>query len=165
MTNRSAALLAMALLCSLGCGSRQQEAAAPPETGTASGTAEVAIAEPWARSSPEMAAMGAAYLSLRSETADRLIAVDVPDSVAASAELHEVVADSAGTMKMQRVAAIDLPAGAEVRLEPGGQHLMFIDLARPLVEGDTVAVTLSFEKSGSRVVAVPVRSYPLTASR
>ncbi len=44
---------------------------------------------------------------------------------------------------------LPIPAGATVVLEPGGLHLMFMDLHRPLVEGDTVTITLTFERAGT----------------
>jgi periplasmic copper chaperone A len=42
-------------------------------------------------------------------------------------------------------------------LEPGGLHLMFIDLASQLVEGETVEVTLQFEQAGEVTLAIPVK--------
>ena len=34
-------------------------------------------------------------------------------------------------MRMRQVEAIDIPAGGEVVLEPGGLHMMFINIAAP----------------------------------
>jgi copper(I)-binding protein len=63
-----------------------------------------------------------------------------------------------GMMMMRKVEAIDVPAGGEVMLKPGGLHLMFIGLAKPLVEGETVAVTLVFEKAGEVALSLPIKS-------
>jgi copper(I)-binding protein len=41
-----------------------------------------------------------------------------------------------------------VPAGATVTLAPGGLHLMFMGLTAPFVEGESVPVTLKFEKAG-----------------
>jgi hypothetical protein len=60
-------------------------------------------------------------------------------------------------MSMRRVDGIDLPAGREVTLSPGASHIMLVDLARPLVAGDTLRLTLTFEKAGPLAVRVPVR--------
>ena len=59
-------------------------------------------------------------------------------------------------MKMRQVDGLDLPAGQAVTLKPGGYHIMLTGLTRPLKEGETVSLTLSFAKAGSREVTAPV---------
>jgi copper(I)-binding protein len=51
-------------------------------------------------------------------------------------------------MKMRAVPKIDLPAGKEVKLEPGGLHVMLIDLKQPLKVGEKVPLTLVFDAGG-----------------
>ena len=63
-----------------------------------------------------------------------------------------------GMMRMQEVDAIAVPAGATVELKPGGLHLMLIDLAKPLVAGETFTVTLAFASGETLPVPVEVRS-------
>ena len=53
---------------------------------------------------------------------------------------------------------IAIPAGGEVTLQPGGIHLMLLDLAAPLVEAGTVELTLEFETAGAVTLTVPVTS-------
>ena len=62
-----------------------------------------------------------------------------------------------GAMTMQEVEAIDLEAGDTVSLEPGGYHIMLLDLVEPLEVGDTFDVTLDFETADDLVVTVEVR--------
>ncbi len=116
-------------------------------------TAPVQVTDAWARATPGMAETGAAYLTLRSATADRLIGVSTP--VAKKAELHEMKMQ-AGIMKMRPLAAIDLPAGQPVTLKPGAKHIMLVGLKAPLRAGQTVPLTLQFEKAGAREVTVAV---------
>ncbi|MCB1014650.1 MAG: copper chaperone PCu(A)C [Acidimicrobiales bacterium] len=61
-----------------------------------------------------------------------------------------------GAMTMQPIEALDLPAGETVVLEPGGFHIMLIDLVAPLETGEEIEVTLTFENAGERTVTVPV---------
>jgi copper(I)-binding protein len=129
----------------------------------------VSVEGPWARTSPAMTSAGAVYMDLTAEAADRLIGVSIDPSIAATAEIHETVMADMGTegeseepagmgaMRMQQVEGIDLPAGATVSLEPGGYHIMLIDLTAPLVLGERFDVTLDFAESGTRVVTVEVR--------
>ena len=53
-------------------------------------------------------------------------------------------------MQMQQVDGIDVPAGGETTLEPGGLHVMLIGVDTELAEGDTVDVTLGFENARER---------------
>lgn len=46
------------------------------------------------------------------------------------------------------VKRIDIPGAITVRFAPGGTHVALTGLTRPLVTGETVIVTLMFEKSG-----------------
>ena len=138
--------------------------------------AGVAVAGQWARTSPAMASMGAAYMTLTADADDALIGVSVPAAIAATAEIHEMVpADSAdesmdmgdgsmdgdsmdmGAMVMQQIMSLDLPAGETVELKPGGYHVMLIDLAAPLEIGQTFDITLDFETAPDQVVTVEVR--------
>lgn len=64
--------------------------------------------------------------------------------------------DMSGEMKMQQVMRIELPANTPVALEPGGYHIMFIGLVKPLETGQTISITLTFENAGEVVVEVPV---------
>jgi copper(I)-binding protein len=41
-------------------------------------------------------------------------------------------------------------------LARGGDHVMFMGLNGPMEHGDTVSVTLSFEKAGDIVVDIPI---------
>lgn len=131
--------------------------------GACGGDAGVGVAGPWARTSPAMADAGAVYMTLTSTDGDALVGARVEPSIAADAEVHETVMTGAGddamagAMTMQPVARIDLPAGQTVALEPGGYHIMLIDLASPLELGQTFDVTLIFENEGEKVVTVEVR--------
>jgi len=117
----------------------------------------IAVEGAWARTSPRMANAGAVYLQVTSPEADRLVAASVDASVAARTEVHETTMGDDDVMTMREVAGIDLPAGEAVSLQPGGFHIMLLELAAPLETGDTFDVTLTFESAGERVVAVEVR--------
>ncbi len=52
---------------------------------------------------------------------------------------------------------LELPAGEEVSLEPGGYHVMLLELEQPIAEGDTIEVTLTFENAGEVKVEAEAR--------
>lgn len=149
-------------------------AIAPFALAACGGDDPITIEGQWARTSPAMASMGAAYMSISASEGDQLVGVSVPASVAARAEIHEMVpadmdhsmddsiddetAMDMGAMVMQQIMALDLPAGQTVSLEPGGYHVMLIDLAEPLVEGESFEVTLDFAEAEDLTVEVVVRT-------
>jgi periplasmic copper chaperone A len=151
-TAPAVAFLAAALLA--GCGS---------QAGSGSGGG-IVVEGAWARPMPVMAGEpspsgvnSAVYLTLRNlgPLPDRLAAGETP--AAESVEIHESRMED-GIMKMRPVDGIGIPAGAVVELQPGGLHLMLLNLRSSLVEGDTVALSLRFEEAGSLDVRVPVRA-------
>ena len=150
------------------------------------GSDPVTVSDAWARSSPSGVTMGAAYFDITSVDDDSLVAVFVSSDIAARAEIHEVVkamdmGDDASemhddemhddemhdhdmgddemhddAMSMQEMDALELPAGTLVQLGPGGYHIMLIDLAEPLVVGDTFDLTLDFDQAPDLTVTVEV---------
>jgi len=95
------------------------------------------------------------------DTADRLIEVSVPTSVAAVTQIHESMMtedeDGEDMMMMQEVGSIDIPADGEAVLEPGGFHIMLMQLAEPLEVGNEFTVTLTFETADQVDVTVEIR--------
>jgi copper(I)-binding protein len=90
---------------------------------------------------------GFVSISNTGSTDDTLIAATSP--VAGEVQLHEMKMEG-DVMKMQELpGGIPVPAGQTVMLKPGGLHLMFMQLKQPLVEGNQVPVTLTFEKAGT----------------
>ena len=98
-----------------------------------------------------------AFLTIKNtgSEADRL--VGAASDVAGATQVHETIMDG-DVMKMQEVAAIEVPAGQTVELKRGGYHVMFLDLKQDLVAGQTITVTLKFEKAGEISVPVTVKS-------
>lgn len=117
----------------------------------------IQIGDPWARTSAAVQNAGAAYMTITAANADELTGVSVDSSVAGMAELHESTMGTDGMMMMQAVPSIDLPANASISLEPGGYHVMLMNLAEPLVTGAEFDLTLHFAVAGDITVAVVVR--------
>lgn len=118
---------------------------------------DIMVMDPYARSSTPSSVTGAAFLTLmnHSDTDDRLIAAR--SEAAKRVELHTHEEDSNGVMKMIHVEeGFAIPAGGTHALKRGGDHLMFMGLAQPLVQGEEIAVTLTFEQAGEVEVMIPV---------
>ena len=114
---------------------------------------QLEIDNAWAGATPGKAENGAAYVTITSPAADRLVSASTP--VAKKAELHTMSMQGM-VMKMRPISGVDIPAGQPVSLKPGGEHIMLMGLNQPLREGQSFPLTLDFEKAGLRTVNVTV---------
>ena len=118
----------------------------------AAGAVEVISA--WARPTAPGAKVGGAFMTIiGGPRADRVMSASSPAAV--TLELHTHIMDG-GVAQMRPVSAISVPANGRVELKPGGLHIMLINLQAPLKAGDTIQLTLRFEKAGARTVEVPI---------
>ncbi len=86
---------------------------------------------------------------------NRLISASSP--VAERVELHTMTMDN-DVMRMRELDnGIEVPSETQIDLEPGGMHVMFLNLTQPFTEGEEVPVTLVFEGGESREITLPVR--------
>jgi periplasmic copper chaperone A len=104
------------------------------------------------------APVGGGYITIvnHGSADDTLIAATSP--AAEEVQLHEMKMEGA-VMKMTELPdGIPVPAGATVTLAPGGLHLMMMGLTAPLIEGETVPVTLTFANAGTVEIMLVVGS-------
>ncbi|MDW3117560.1 MAG: copper chaperone PCu(A)C [Roseovarius pacificus] len=119
--------------------------------------ADIMVQDPYARSSAMMATSGAAFMQIMNhgETDDRLIGAASP--VAEMVQLHTHKEDENGVMRMIHVEeGFPVAAGETLMLARGGNHVMFMGITEPFEQGDTIPLTLTFEKAGDITVEVPV---------
>jgi len=77
--------------------------------------------------------------------------------VSNAVEIHETKMEG-DVMRMAQVeGGIEVPAGGQVELKPGGYHVMLIGLTRDLAVGDTFPVTLEFASGNTLAVEAEVR--------
>ncbi len=122
----------------------------------AHGQNTVKVENVWARPTVAGQSGGGGFLKITGgAAADRLVSASAP--VSKVVELHKMEMDG-NVMRMREVPGIDVPAGTEVQLKPGGLHIMFIGLKQTLKAGDSFPMTLKFEKAGEVKVEVKVTS-------
>lgn len=170
-------LVAVATLLAPACSS-SEDSSSPT---SAAGPKELTVTGVWAR---QVMDKGAVYMTISGGAApDALVKVEVPSDVAGEAQLHETVMagtsttamggsdgmggssttamggsmGGSGAMSMQQVQQIEVPAGQIVQLKPGGFHIMLMDVKKELKAGDTIDVTLTFEKAGTKKVTATVK--------
>jgi copper(I)-binding protein len=104
--------------------------------------AQVAVSEAWVRATVAQQKATGAFMTLTSTQDSKLVAASSP--VAGVVEVHEMkMVDD--VMRMRQIPALPLPAGQSVALNPGGYHLMLLELKQPLKDGDKVPLTLEVE--------------------
>lgn len=120
---------------------------------------DLVISDIWARESPAVGGNGAIFMQIENtgKADDALVAAS--SGVSSAVELHETQMEN-DVMRMRPVPGqrIEIPAGSQVTLQPGGLHIMLIDLKQPLVAGDSFDITLRFENMGERTLTVAVRA-------
>ena len=117
----------------------------------------ISIEDPYARTSTPGGPTGAAFMVLTNsgDEDDRL--VSATSEISERVELHTHEIDANGVARMMEVEeGFAVPAGGSHVLARGGDHVMFMGIAKPLTHGDVVSVTLTFEKAGDITIDVPI---------
>ena len=119
---------------------------------------DLVIMHPTLRATPPGAEVGAGYVTITNngDSTDRLVGGEA--TFAGRVELHEMkMVDQ--VMKMKPLPnGVEIPAGATVKMKPGGNHIMFMMLKEPLEEGETQKARLVFEKAGEKELTFKVKS-------
>ena len=116
------------------------------------------IEQPWTRATAPTAPTAGGYLKIvnKGTTADRL--VSAKSAASAKVEIHEMKMEGSVMRMRELEKGLEIPAGGTVMLQPGGYHVMFMQLKEPFKEGAKIPVTLVFEKAGSVDVVLTVNA-------
>jgi copper(I)-binding protein len=120
------------------------------------------IGHPWSRPTVSGMPTGVAYLSITNKGSlqDTLISASTP--AAARVEFHRTSLD-AGMARMRPAGALVVKPNATITAEPGGLHLMLVDLKSPLVAGTSVPLVLQFESAGEITVQLKIEPLGLAS--
>ena len=101
-------------------------------------------------------ATSAAYFVIVNDGSATDALVGATADVAADVEIHQtqMVGDVA---QMAPVPRVDVPAHGRIEFKPGGYHVMLMGLSHDLMQGETLKLTLQFEKSGAVTLDVPIQ--------
>lgn len=168
MLPRRAALASLLVLplaaCSAGAegssdASDEGADAASSDGGTAaSGSGSISVTDPWVKAADE--GMTAAFGTITNGTDADLVLTAVTTPATDMVQLHETTSDGSGGMSMQeKEGGFPLPAGEDLVLEPGGDHIMLMDLPEPLQPGDTLELTLVFSEGTEHPFTATVKDY------
>jgi len=110
----------------------------------------VTITHAWVMPTAPGQSVAGVYLQINSAVPAKLVAASSP--VAANAEIHVMRLEN-NVMEMRQLKSLDASPGQTVKLEPGGLHIMLLNLKKRLEPGDRVPLTLTFRlDNGSKSV-------------
>lgn len=163
-TTRRATLLGatvtLALLAVAGCsGTPSGTASSNASSGASASKAadHLTATDPWIKAAES--GMTAAFAVLHND-GDQDVTVVGATSDLSPVELHEMATDDSGAMVMrQKEGGLTIPAGGEHALEPGGDHLMLMELSAPVQAGAEYDVTLELSDGSTLVVTAPARTF------
>lgn len=110
----------------------------------------------WLRESIPGQPHGAGFGVLINNTEMDVFLIGASISVAEDVEIHQHVMEGQ-QMRMEQIEALMVPAGSHVKLQPGGYHVMLMNLKEPLVVGEVHSMTLVFSDGTTLDVEVPVK--------
>ncbi|WP_285241216.1 copper chaperone PCu(A)C [Arthrobacter sp. G.S.26] len=140
-------VIAAAALVLTGCAQGSNPASSASASVTQNAAA-LTVSEPWVKAADT--GMSAAFGTIRNTTDKDVTVVSASTAASPMVELHETVMGANGTMQMQaKQGGFVIPAKGELTLEPGGNHLMLMGLAKPVLAGDDISVELKTSDGGT----------------
>jgi copper(I)-binding protein len=107
----------------------------------------VRVDTPWVRATAPGQKVAGGFMTL---TADAdMVLVGGSSPISKHIELHYMRMEG-GVMEMREMKEIRLPKDKAVALEPGGLHVMFIGLRKPITEGQKVPLSLIVKSAGGK---------------
>jgi len=147
---RGAPQLALSLLFAAVVGA----ACAKPDAAASANPLEARSA--WARPADSGATSAVYFILGNISTASDTLTAVTSSGLADRTEMH-VSTQHGGMMHMSEVTSLPVPSDDSVAFRPLGAHVMLTGLQRPLVEGDTISITLRFASGRTVEVRAGVR--------
>lgn len=155
-TLRFSAVVAVTCLSLAGLSACSSSSSSNQAASTAAGC-PLTVTDAWVKAADKGMTAAFGTLTNNSGAAADVVSASTPDS--SSMELHEV-ADDDGSMVMQPVpGGLTIPGNGTLTLEPGGYHLMLMDVTTPIKAGDKVPVTLTCADGATVDFTAQAREY------
>lgn len=116
----------------------------------------IAVTDAWARPG-QKGGNSAIYFVIDNPQQEADTLLEAKTDAAMMVQLHRTETDSAGNSAMVHQESVPVPGGEKVSFEPGGLHVMLMQLNADLTAGQTLPVTLRFENAGEIEIQAEVR--------
>ena len=117
--------------------------------------AQLQVNNAWVPLAPPGARVYAVYMTLNNQGAQPLTLVGLASDCCAHGMLHST-RQQEGRVIMEHLDALEIPAGGQVQLQPGGIHVMLMGPKASLVEGDEIDVDLRFADGSQQTISARV---------
>ncbi|MGC4890558.1 copper chaperone PCu(A)C [Micromonospora sp. DT227] len=138
----TAAVLAVA---AAGCGSSGEVTTATPKvtaaTSASPATGVLGVRDPWVKAADK--GMTAAFGTLVND-GDTDVTITKAATEVSPMELHEMTMKDGKMVMQPKQGGIVVKARSRATLEPGGDHLMLMNISKPVRAGDELSFTLTF---------------------
>lgn len=161
LSRTAAILLAAPLLVSVpllaGCSSDPAKSSETSDTKPAAATeSNVTFKDGWAKAAEGMSGAFGTLVN----SSDKDITLEKAESpVAGMVELHETVTSGSSSTMREVDGGFVIPKNGSFTLEPGGNHIMFMDMPKALLPGDEVPLTLYFSDGKTLEVTVLAKDF------
>lgn len=146
MFSRHALVLAATVVALTACGSPTAEPTAPaasPTTSAVNATSGLSITDPWVKTTKK--GMTAAFGTLVNGTDQPITIVSGTSPLSSAIELHEVVENDGKMVMRPKEGGFVVPAQGTHLLEPGGDHIMLMDVTKEVLPGAQIPFTLQVQ--------------------
>ncbi len=116
----------------------------------------LAVTDAWVRVT-NATKSGAMYLTLENRDTSVVTIVGAGSTAARAAELHETM-QMDNMAHMQHIDSLPIARGATLSMQPGGVHIMLVDLGREMAPGDSVPLVLRLADGRTTNVMAVVRA-------
>jgi copper(I)-binding protein len=155
-----AGVLAAALLVApvlSGCGEdTPQTGEDTPET-TAAQADTVSASDTWVKAVDE--GMTGVFGVLSNSGTESATLVTASSDASDRVEIHETVMADGGMVMQPKEGGLVIAAGGEAVLEPGGDHIMLMEVVDPIRPGDEVVVTLEFSDGSTLDLTATAKTF------
>lgn len=145
-------ITAAALIVLSGCGG---STSSETESAAANGC-PLTVSDSWVKAAES--GMTAAFGQVANTSGSPVTITAAQTPAAGMTELHETTMVD-GSMKMQQVSGFEVPADGELVLEPGGNHIMLMNIPAPIVAGEDVEITLTCADAGETSFVAQARTF------
>ena len=116
----------------------------------------------WVRSMPPAAQVTAAYGQLMNHGDEMITITGVTSTVGAEAQMHDVIAEG-DQRRMTPLTSVEIAPGETLTFQPGGRHIMLLDVVDPPLEGSQVELCALSELGNRACTQAPIeRQAPAT---
>ncbi len=117
------------------------------------GNGELTLTDAWIRPTPPIANVGAFYLTITNEGSEDARVVAASSPRCAEIEIHQTtIVDGVASMSAAAPGELELAPGDDLVFEPTGLHVMCLGLDEPIEEGQSVPLTVDFDRTGSLTI-------------